>query len=112
MKAPRPPYLPLADLESILCEVSEMLGRIPSAAGVAPLDGRVVQCRSAIAACRRQEFSDPLLRALSAKILEVQTDALVLRRTVRLPERMHASTEQVGRAKRTRKERRRRGAQD
>jgi hypothetical protein len=82
MKASRPPYLALADLESILCEVSEMLGRIPSTGGVVALDGRVVQCRSAIAACQREQFSPPLLRALSAKILEVQTDALVLRRTV------------------------------
>ena len=109
MKAPRPPHLPLADLETILCDVSEMLGRIPGAPGVATLDGRVVQCRSAIAACRKHDFSPPLLRALSAKVLEVETDALVLRRTLRFPERELAATEEVERTKRGRKERRRRG---
>jgi hypothetical protein len=108
MKPPRPPHLPLADLEAILGEVSEMLGRIPGAPGVDDLDGRVVQCRAAIAACRRHEFSSPLLRALSAKVLEVETDALVLRRTLRFPEREAAATEEVGRPKRGRKERRRR----
>lgn len=99
----------MTNLESILCDVTEMLGRIPSTAGVSELDGRIVQCRSAIAACRRHEFSAPLLRALSAKILEVETDALVLRRTVRLPEHVHASSlEEVSRAKRSRKQRRKR----
>jgi hypothetical protein len=108
MKAPRPPHLPLTDLETILCDVSEMLGRIPGAAGVGALDGRVVQCRAAIQACRRQEFSAPLLRALSAKVLEVETDALVLRRTLRFPERDLAAPEHASRTKRGRKERRRR----
>jgi len=108
MKAPRPPHLPLADLESILCDVTEMLGRFPETAAVGALDGRIVQCRSAIAACRRHEFSPPLLRALSAKILEVETDALVLRRTVRLPERALASIEEMGRTKRGRRQRRER----
>jgi hypothetical protein len=107
--ASRPPHLPLADLEAILCAVSEMLVRVPeAAAGKAALDARVVQCHSAIAACRRHEFSAPLLRALSAKVLEVETDALVLRRTLRFPERELDTTETAPRAKRARKARRRR----
>jgi hypothetical protein len=109
MKAPRPPHLPLADLESILCTVSEMLGRLPTEhAAVRVLDARIIQCHSAIAACRRHEFSPPLLRALSAKILEVETDALVLRRMIRVPERPHAEVADVRRAKRSRKQRRQR----
>ena len=107
MKASRPPHLPLTDLETILGDVSEMLGRVPGAAGVASLDDRVVQCRIAIEACRRLDFSQPLLRALSAKVLEVETDALVLRRTLRFPER-EIVVEGASRATRTRKERRRR----
>jgi hypothetical protein len=103
MKATRPPHLPLSDLESILCDVSEMLGRFPKAAGVSALDGRIVQCRSAIAACRRHHFSPPLLRALSAKIIEVETDALVLRRMTRVPERAHSDAPEPGRAKRSRR---------
>jgi hypothetical protein len=108
MKAPRPPHLPLVDLESILYEISEMLGRIPSAAGVGELDTRVVQCRSAIEACRRLDFSPPLLRALSAKVLEVETDALVFRRTLRFPERELVAENGAKQPKRSRKERRRR----
>jgi hypothetical protein len=108
MKPPRPPHLPLADLETILCDVSEVLGRIAGAPGVHDLDGRVVQCRSAIAACRRHEFSPPLLRALSAKVLELETDALVLRRTLRFSEREIVVSEDPARAKRGRKERRKR----
>jgi hypothetical protein len=107
-KASRPPHLPLADLETILGDVSDMLGRVPDATGARALDDRVVQCRAAIAACRRHEFSPPLLRALSAKVLEVETDALVLRRSVRLPEREIVFVEGAAAAKRTRKERRRR----
>jgi len=76
VKASRPPHLPLADLETILGDVSEMLGRVPEAPGA---------------------------RAL----LEVETDALVLRRTLRFPER-EIVVEGASRATRTRKERRRR----
>jgi hypothetical protein len=108
MKPPRPPLLPLADLETILCDVAEMLARFPGAAEVGALDGRIVQCRSAIAACRRHEFSPPLLRALAAKILEVETDALVLRRTLRFAAQDAPPAEGVRRAKRGRKERRQR----
>jgi hypothetical protein len=108
MKPPRPPHLPLADLETILCDVSELLGRIAGAPGVRELDGRVVQCRSAIAACRRHEFSAPLLRALSAKVLEVETDALVLRRTARFADRQIAPRDDARHAKRGRKPRRKR----
>jgi hypothetical protein len=108
MKAPRPPHLPLGDLESILGDVSEMLERFPRGAGVSALDARIVQCRAAIAACRRHHFSPPLLRALSAKILEVETDALVLRRMIRVPERARADAKDTGRAKRSRRKPRRR----
>ena len=108
MKPPRPPHLPLADLETILCDVSEVLGRVAGAPGVLDLDGRVAQCHSAIAACRRHQFSPPLLRALSAKVLEIETDALVLRRTLRFSEREIAATEDPQRPKRGRKERRKR----
>ena len=99
MKAPRvpvrrvirAPHLPLSELETILGDVTEMLGRIPQTQQhtlhVGALDGRIVQCRTAIAACRRHEFSPTLLRALSAKVLELETDALVFRRTVRVPSR-------------------------
>jgi len=107
----RPPHLPLADLESILGDVSEMLGRASGAPGARALDDRVVQCRSAIAACRRDAFSPLLLRALSAKVLEVETDALVLRRALRLALRAYETEivgERVHGARRTRKERQRR----
>jgi hypothetical protein len=106
MKASRPPSVPLAELETILAEVSEMLGRIQNALGVGALDARVVQCRSAIAACRRYDFSPPLLRALTAKVLEVETDALILRRTLRFSERALAS-ESAGRKRRGTKRRER-----
>jgi hypothetical protein len=108
MKAPRPPHLPLADLETILCGVTEMLGRVQGGPRVTALDARVAQCRSAIEACKRHDFGPALLRALSAKVLEVETDALVFRRTLRFPERELVATEEIGRAKRTRKGRRRR----
>ena len=108
MKASRPPHLPLADLETILCDVSDMLGRVPGAAGVSALDDRVVQCRYAIEACRRLDFGPALLRALSAKVLDVETDALVLRRTLRFPQRDLATQDNAKRPKRSRKERRRR----
>ena len=103
---PRPPHLPLADLETILGDVSEMLGRVPGAPGARALDARIVQCHSAIAACRRDEFSPPLLRALSAKVLEVETDALVLRRTLRVRESAVVDKSAHG-PRRTRKDRRR-----
>jgi hypothetical protein len=96
MKAPRPPHLPLGDLESILCDVSTMLGHIPGAPGVVALDARVVQCLSAITACRRHDFSPTLLRALSAKVLEVETDALVLQRTAPHPRRQEAPAREDG----------------
>jgi hypothetical protein len=107
MKPPRPPVIPLADLETILCEVDEMLARFQGTAEAGALDGRIVQCRSAIAACRRHQFSPPLLRALAAKVLEVETDALVVRRTLRFAARDAGAAEKVGRAKRGRKDRRR-----
>ncbi len=97
MKASRPPHLPLADLEAILGDISALLERLlpeektvagaDGAARVRELDGRIVQCRSAIDACRRHHFSPVLLRALSAKVIEVEADALVLRRTLKIRER-------------------------
>jgi hypothetical protein len=80
----RAPYLPLGDLEEILVEVTGLLENAPRTPHVGTLDGRIVQCRTAIAACRRHEFSPPLLRALSAKVLELETDALVLRRALHM----------------------------
>ena len=79
----RAPHLPLIDLESILCDVADILGELGHVAGAAALDGQIVQCRAAITACRRSPFSPPLLRALSAKVLELESNALILRRAVR-----------------------------
>ncbi len=112
MKDSRPPHLPLADLESILSDISDVLAPIEGAIGASELDMRVVQCRTAIAACRRYHFSAPLLRALSAKVLEVETDALVLRRTVRVFVHGKPSGKGKSRTKRVRRDdRRRRGAE-
>lgn len=57
---------------------------------------RVVQCRVAIAACKRYKFSPPLLRALSAKVLELETDALMLRRALRGKREPRAKTPREG----------------
>jgi hypothetical protein len=104
MKASRAPHLPLSDLEAILGGISELLGGFHGVAGVAELDGRIGQCHSAIDACRRYKFSPVLLRALSAKVLDVETDALVLRRTLR----MHDPAPDRGRGHQARGKRRRR----
>jgi hypothetical protein len=77
------PHLPLRELDAILDDVTEILGALPPTPGVSALEGRSAQCRMAIGAARRSPFSTPLLRALSAKVLELESDALVLRRSLR-----------------------------
>jgi len=45
---------------------------------IVEIDSRIGQCSAAIAACRREDFSLPLRRALACKVLELETDVLVL----------------------------------
>ena len=74
----RGPQLPLDELVDILGEIATTLEGIEYVAELGALDARIGQCSTAIAACRRQDFSLPLRRALACKVLELETDVLVL----------------------------------
>jgi hypothetical protein len=98
---PHGSHLPLRELEAILRDVTDLVSRLPvnhppGAAGLS-FDGRIVQCRRAIAACQRAQFSPPLLRALSAKVLELEADALVVRRSFRGAKRAAAGAKGAAR---------------
>jgi hypothetical protein len=78
------PILPVSDLESILCEVSDLLEHLPAIEGLREIEARIGQCHTALAASRQHRFSPVLLRALTAKVLDTERDALILRRMARL----------------------------
>lgn len=74
----RGPHLPLDELVDILGDVATALERIEYVSAIDALDSRIGQCSAAIVACRRDDFSLPLRRALASKVLELETDVLVL----------------------------------
>ena len=74
----RGPQVPLDELVDILGEVATTLEGIEYVAEVDALDSRIGQCSAAIVACRRDDFSMPLRRALASKVLELESDVLVL----------------------------------
>src|SRR5207302_1951002 len=61
------PKLPLKQLEAILSDLTAVLGKLPPTPRVRDLCARAEQSRVAIVACRRDGFSGPLRRALTAK---------------------------------------------
>ncbi len=74
----RGPQLPLDELVDILGDVATALEGIEYVSAIDALDSRIGQCSAAIVACRRDDFSLPLRRALASKVLELETDVLVL----------------------------------
>ena len=74
----RGPHLPLDELVDILGDVATTLEGIEQASAIDTIDSRIGQCSAAIVACRRDDFSLPLRRALASKVLELETDVLVL----------------------------------
>jgi hypothetical protein len=68
----------LDELVDILGDVATTLEGIEQASAIDTIDSRIGQCSAAIVACRRDDFSLPLRRALASKVLELETDVLVL----------------------------------
>jgi hypothetical protein len=68
----------LDELVDILGDVATALEGIEYVSAIDALDSRIGQCSAAIVACRRDDFSLPLRRALASKVLELETDVLVL----------------------------------
>jgi hypothetical protein len=68
----------LDELVEILGEIAVALEGIEQPWAIVEIDSRIGQCSAAIAACRREDFSLPLRRALACKVLELETDVLVL----------------------------------
>lgn len=85
------------DLVEILGEVATVLEGIEIASDIDAIDSRIGQCSAAIDACRRNDFSMPLRRALAAKVLELESDVLVL---ARAHARQNRSTKKRGSKKR------------
>jgi hypothetical protein len=77
------PKLPLRQLEAILSDLAAVLGKLPPSPGVRDLCARAEQSRAAIVVCRREGFSGPLRRALTAKVLDLEAEALIALRTLR-----------------------------
>jgi hypothetical protein len=77
------PLLPLAELEAITHEVDALLHGMRSSWEVNELRVRTRQSRAAIAACTRDPFAVGLQSALTVKVLELESNALVFRRVER-----------------------------
>ncbi len=74
------PEVPLTQLEDILHEVSATVSRLPASPESHALRLRTQQARMAITACAKDDFGRALRSALTAKVLDIETRALVAER--------------------------------
>jgi hypothetical protein len=108
MNAFEGPCFPLEEIEAIVREVADLLDELPDVVAVETLVRQLVQCHTAVEACRRHSFSPVMRRALTSKVLDVQTEALIVRRDVRAAARSRADGRRdTARTKRGRSGRRR-----
>ena len=63
--------------------VESALGKLEPSPRVSSIASRTAQCLAAVDVCRRLHFSDPLQRALTAKLLALETEVSALKRAVR-----------------------------
>ena len=77
------PEVPLSHLREMLGEIDDVIARLVPSPTATDLRARLEQADAAIDVCRRERFAPGLRNALTAKVLDLQTQALVQARIER-----------------------------